>query len=86
MLYYNRTDIIEGIGLAKIYSSKECMLCHYWFFNHRFEFQDSVCSGCHDMTIIIIKNVDYLCIIDNISKSEIINLLENFVLKNRGYI
>ena len=38
-----------------------------------------------DNTIITIKN-DYRRIINNISKSEAINLLENFVLKNCGHI
>ena len=65
-------------------------------FNHRFEFQDYVCNGCHDLamlclnigdiTIITVKNVYYPCIIHNISKSEAINLLKNSVLKDRGYI
>ena len=72
------------------------MICHYWFFNHGFKFQDSVCNGCHDLTmlsvnisdiaIITVKNVDYRCIIHNISKSEAINLLENSVLEDCGYI
>ena len=72
------------------------MICHYWVFNHRFKFQDSVCKVCHDLTIwclnisdiatITVKNVDYRCIIYNISKSEAINLLENSVLEDRGYI
>ena len=48
---------------------------------------------CHDLTmlgdnigdiaIIIIKNIDYHCIIHNISRSEAINLLENSVLEDR---
>ena len=69
MLYYDRIDISEGIDLAKSNNSKECMICHYWFFNQGFEFRDSVCNGCHDLTmlsvsisdiaIIAIKNVDY---------------------------
>ena len=72
MLQYDRTDISEGIDLAKSNNSKEFMICHYWFFNHGFEFQNSVCNGCHDLTmlsvsisdiaIITIKNVDYRCI------------------------
>ena len=72
------------------------MICHYWFFNHGFEFQDYVCNNCHDLTmlcfkisnitIITAKNVDYRCIIHNISKSEAINLLKNSVLEDRGYI
>ena len=51
-------------------------------FNHGFRFQDSLCNGCHDLTtlndiaITTIKNVDYRCIINEISKSEAINLSE----------
>ena len=37
-------DIIEGIDILKSNSSKECMICHYWFFNHGFKFQVSVCK------------------------------------------
>ena len=76
MLYYDRIDISERIDLTKNNRSKECMICHYWFFNHGFKFQDSICSGCHDLTILIVnisgiaiitvKNVDYCCIIHNI--------------------
>ena len=72
------------------------MICHYCFFNHGFEFQDYVCNGCHDLkilclnisdiTIITVKNVDYRCIIHNISKPEAINLLKNSVLEDCGYI
>ena len=96
MLYFDRTDISEGIDLAKSNNSKECMICHYCFFSHGFKFQDSICNGYHDLTmlsvnisdiaIITIKNVDYRCIIHNISKSEAINLLESSVLEDRGCI
>ena len=96
MLYYDRIDISEGIDLAKINNSKDCMICHYWFFNHGLEVQDSVCNGYHDLTmlsvnisdivIITVKNVDYCCIIHNISNHEAINLLESSALEDRGYI
>ena len=69
---------------------------HCWFFNHGFKFQDFVCNGCHDlamlclnmsdMAIITVKNVDYRCIIHNISKSVGINLLESAVIEKRGEI
>ena len=52
MLYYDRIDISEEIDLAKSNKSKECMICHYFFFNHRFKFQDYVCDGCHDLTML----------------------------------
>ena len=32
MLEYKRTDISEGIDDDMSNKSKECMLCHYWFF------------------------------------------------------
>ena len=86
MLYYCRIDISEGIDIAKSNNSRECMICHYWGFNHWFKFKDSACDGCHDVTmlsvnrsniaIITIKNVDYCCSICNVSKSEAINLLK----------
>ena len=42
MLYYNRIVISKGIDLTKSNSSKECIICHYWFFNHGYKFQGSV--------------------------------------------
>ena len=39
-----------------------------------------------DIAIITVKNVDYGCIVDQISKSEAINLLKISVFENRGYI
>ena len=95
MLYYDRFYVSEGTDSTKSNKSRECMICHYWFFNHGFKFQDYVCNGCHDLTmlsvnisdiaIITVKNADYH-IIYNISKSGAINLLKNSVLQNRGYI
>ena len=63
MLYYNRVDISEGNDLAKSNNNKECMICHYLFFNHgRFKFQDSLCNGCHDLTMLTI-NISNIAII-----------------------
>ena len=38
MLYYDRIDLSERFDVAKNNSSKECMVCHYWFFNYGFKF------------------------------------------------
>ena len=84
MLYYDRVDISEGGDLAKSDNRKECLICNYSVFSHRFKFQDYVCNGFHDFSImcfiisdiaiITVKNVDYRCIVMyNISKSEAIN-------------
>ena len=32
MLQYERIDVSEGIDLNKSDKSKECMICHYWYF------------------------------------------------------
>ena len=71
------------------------MICHYWFFDDRFKCQDHVCNECHDLmlclnisnnAIITIKSVDYHCILNDISKSKAINLLQNSKLDDCGYI
>ena len=95
MLYYEIINISEGIDPTKSNRSKEYMICQYWFFNHGFKFQDSLFNACNDLimccfnirgiAIITVKHVDYRCIVYNISKSEIINLLENSVLEDHDY-
>ena len=81
MLYCDRIHLSEGIYLAKSNNSKECIIHRYRFFNQGCKFQDSICNGCHNLTmlsinitnvaIVTVKNVDYCCIIHN-SKSEAI--------------
>ena len=73
MLYYNRIDLSKAIDVAKGNDSKECIICHYWYFNHGFKFQDSVCKGCYDLTmlclnisditIITVKTVEKPCVL-----------------------
>ena len=43
------------------------------------------CYLFSDIAIITVKEVDYHCIIHDVSKSEAIHLLENSVLDDRGY-
>ena len=35
MLIYERTDDSEGVNSDKSNKSKECMICHCWFFKCR---------------------------------------------------
>ena len=35
MLKYDRIDFSEGIDVNMTNKSKECMLCHYWYFLHK---------------------------------------------------
>ena len=60
--------------------------CHYCYFLDK-GFPQDVCNGCHDVLImsinlsdIAILNIqaaDYRCIINGISKSDVVNVLQN---------
>ena len=40
MLEYDRRDISEGIDVNKTIASKECDICHYWYFlDKRFKYE-----------------------------------------------
>ena len=88
MLRFYRIDISKGIDFNKTSASKECDICHYWYFlNYSFKFQPNVCNRYHDLlmmsmnlsniAILNIKGSDYSCIISLISKNEAINLMQN---------
>ena len=32
MLYYDRIYVSEGININKANTSKDCDICHYWYF------------------------------------------------------
>ena len=50
MLQDERIDISEGIDVNKTNLSKECDICHYWYFkNIGFKCEKYLCNGCHDL-------------------------------------
>ena len=50
MLEYNRIDILEGIDTNKTSKSKECNICHYWYFlDKNLNYEKYLCNGCHDV-------------------------------------
>ena len=53
MISYERINKSEGIGFNKTASSKECMICHYWYFADGFKYQSYVCNGCHDFSMTV---------------------------------
>ena len=66
MLKYEANDISEGINTLKTSASKECMLCHYWYFKGvGFKFEPHVCNKYHDvlMTAYELKNIAILNVI-----------------------
>ena len=58
MLEYERIDISDGIDVDMSDKSKECMLCHYWYFlNKNFSYGPYLCDGCYNIlqNLIILK-------------------------------
>ena len=50
MLEYDRGDISEGIDVNKTNLSKECDICHYWYFKDiAFKYEKYLSNGCHDL-------------------------------------
>ena len=96
VLYSERIDVSEGIDTNKTSASKECDICHYWYFlNYSFKFQPNICNRCHDLlmmslihsdiAILNIRGYDYRCIIGLISKNEAINLMQNTNLTEKKW-
>ena len=63
-IYYDRTDISQGIDVNKKSASTKCITCHYWyFFDKSFRFQKAVCNECHDLLMISI-DIDSIAILN----------------------
>ena len=61
MIEYERIDISEEIDVNKSNKSKECMLCHYWYFlGKNFSYGPYLCNGCYYIMqkSIASKNID----------------------------
>ena len=59
MLYFDRIDISERIDVNKTSESKECDICHCWYFLDKgCKFQPDVCKSCDDLLMISVKLKD----------------------------
>ena len=96
MIQYERIDNSEGIDYNKTIGSKECMICHYWYFDTGLKHQPYVCNACHDFNMTVknlsnffiatVKKVDYRCYIVGIDKKNAYYSLNNSVLRNKGLL
>ena len=95
MLEYDRINISEEIDINKTNASKECDICHYWYFlDKNFNYESYLCNGCHDLmqkamnfndvAIVSIKGNDYRIHFLYISKDDAINIMKNSNLKKSG--
>ena len=95
MLYFDATDVSEEIDYNKTSASKECDICHYWYFlNKGFKFQPNICYRRHDLlmmsmslndiALLNIKGSNNRYIIGLISKNEAITLMQNADLTEKS--
>ena len=86
MLEYEKIDISEGIDVNKTNLSKECDICHYWYFKDiGFKYEPYLCNGCHDLmqkamsfnniAIVYVKGNVYRNNFWYISKDDAINIM-----------
>ena len=89
MLEYDRIDISEGIDINKTNASKECKICHYWYFKDiRFKYEPHLCNSCYglmqetvsfnDVAIVYVKGSSYRIQFWYMSKDDAINMMNNY--------
>ena len=87
----------KELTLNKTNASKECMLCHYWYFKDvGFKFEPHVCNKCCDIlmyadelkniAILSAKGADFRCISWGISRDAAVNRFSNSVLEDKGVL
>ena len=97
ILQEQKIDASEEINVNKTSASKECKLCHYWFFKDvGFKFEEHVCNGCHDLltmahslkniAILSAKGTTFRCLLMGISKNEGLKRLNNSVTYDTGVL
>ena len=95
MLEYDRIDISEGIDTNKASASKECNICHYWYFlDKNFSYGPYHCNGCYDLmrkaisfknvAIVSIKGNDYRVHFWYMSKKDTIAIMTNSNLSDKN--
>ena len=99
MLEYERIVISEGIDVNKTNLSKECDICHYWYFKDiSFKYEPYLCNGCHDLmqkamgfnniAIVYIKGSAYRIHFWCMNKDDAINIMNgsHLVHKKRVFL
>ena len=96
MLECDRIDISEGIDVNKANLSRQCDICHYWYFkNIGFKYETYLCNGYHnlmqkamsfnDIAVVYVKRSAYRIYFWYVSKDDAINIMNgsNLVYKKR---
>ena len=91
---YERIDISDGIDVDMSDKSKECMLCHYWYFlDKNFSYGPYLCNGCYsimqkcnefkNIAIVHVKKSAYRICFLYMSKPEAKKLMTNSNLTDK---
>ena len=97
MLEYDRIDISNGIDMSKTSKSRQCDICHYWYFlDKNFNYEPYLCNECHDLmqkavnfndvAIVSIKGNDYRIHFWYMSKNYAIALMTSSDLNDKNGI
>ena len=63
MLYYDRTNVSEGIDVNETWESKEFDIFQYWYFlNKGSKFQEDVRNRCHDIFTMSVNFCDIISV------------------------
>ena len=95
MLQYDRIDISEGIDVNKTNESKECDICHFWYFLDKdFKYEPYLWDSCpnlmhkavnfNDVTIVSIKWSNYRTHFWYMSKVDGINIMKHSNLNEKS--
>ena len=89
---YNKIHVAEGIYINEASTSRKSVICHWsYFLGKGFKFQLAVCNVYHGVLMMYMNDVNFLkihivdnrCIINRISRSEVVNLLQNVDLNKK---
>ena len=94
MLECDRIDISEGIDINKTNTSKNCDICHYWYFLEKnVNYEPYLCNSCHDLiqkamnfndvAIVSIREDDYRIHFWYMSKADGIGIMNNSDLNEK---
>ena len=93
-LEYERIDISEGVDVNKTSLSKECDLCHYWYFkDNGFKYENYLCNGLHnliqkamsfnDVAVVYVEGSAYRINFWYTSKNDAINIMNGSNLTDK---
>ena len=93
MLEYDRIDISEGIDVNKTSASKECDICHYWYFKDiGFRYKAVPLQylpwfnavSFNDVAIVYVKGSAYRIHFWYMSKNDAVNIMNGSNLTDKS--